>query len=76
MDCRLEVGPRGFHRESVPRWNGALGVGLGPRVPLGQELDPAATRPLITMDTLYLRPDAFHGEWNYSLLPRQPLLQE
>ena len=26
------------------------------------------------MDTLYLRPEAFHGEWNYSLLPRQPLL--
>ena len=22
------------------------------------------------MQTLYLRPDAFHGEWNYSLLPR------
>ena len=26
------------------------------------------------MNTLYLRPDAFHGEWNYSLLPRQRLL--
>jgi transposase len=26
------------------------------------------------METLYLRPDAFHGEWNYSLLPRQRLL--
>jgi transposase len=25
------------------------------------------------MGTLYLRPDAFHGEWNYSLLPRQRL---
>ncbi len=25
------------------------------------------------MATLYLRPDAFHGEWNYSLLPRQRL---
>ncbi len=22
------------------------------------------------LDTLHLRPDAFHGEWNYSLLPR------
>jgi hypothetical protein len=22
------------------------------------------------METLYLRPDAFHGEWNCSLLPR------
>ncbi len=26
------------------------------------------------METLYLRPDAFHGEWNYVLLPRQRLL--
>ena len=26
------------------------------------------------METLYLRPEAFHGEWNYSLLPRQRLL--
>ena len=28
------------------------------------------------MATLYLRPDAFHGEWNYSLLPRLMLPQE
>ena len=28
------------------------------------------------METLYLRPDAFHGEWNYSLLPRPILPQE
>ena len=28
------------------------------------------------MDTLHLRPDAFHGEWNYSLLPRLMLPQE
>ena len=28
------------------------------------------------METLYLRPDAFHGEWNYSLLPRQRLLSD
>ena len=26
------------------------------------------------METLYLRSEAFHGEWNYSLLPRQRLL--
>jgi transposase len=25
------------------------------------------------MDTLYLQRDAFHGEWNYALLPRQRL---
>ena len=24
--------------------------------------------------TIHLRPDAFHGEWNYSLLPRLGLL--
>ena len=28
------------------------------------------------MATLYLRPDAFHGEWNYTLLPRLMLPQE
>ena len=28
------------------------------------------------MATLYLRPDAFHGEWNYSLLPRLMLPQD
>ena len=27
------------------------------------------------IETLYLQRDAFHGEWNYSLLPRQRLLQ-
>jgi hypothetical protein len=25
------------------------------------------------MATLYLRRDAFHGDWNYSLLPRERL---
>jgi hypothetical protein len=28
------------------------------------------------MKTLYHQPDAFHGEWNYSLLPRLTLPQE
>jgi len=27
----------------------------------------------VEMKTLYHQPDAFHGEWNYSLLPRQRL---
>ncbi len=27
------------------------------------------------MQTLYLQPDTFHGEWNYSLLPRLMLPQ-
>ena len=26
------------------------------------------------MEALHLRTDAFHGEWNYSLLPRRQLL--
>jgi len=45
------------------------------------ELDPNAYPAGVTvsdaaMETLYLRPDAFHGEWNYSLLPRLMLPQE
>ena len=27
------------------------------------------------LDTLYLRREVFHGEWNYSLLPRQKLIE-
>jgi Rhodopirellula transposase. len=38
------------------------------RYPAGRTVSDA------DMDTLHLRPDAFHGEWNYSLLPRQRLL--
>ena len=26
------------------------------------------------LETIYLRKEPFHGEWNYSLLPRAPLL--
>jgi transposase len=37
------------------------------RYPAGRTVSDA------DMDTLHLRPDAFHGEWNYSLLPRQRL---
>ena len=45
------------------------------------ELDPNAYPAGVTvsdaaMETLYLRPDAFHGEWNYSLLPRLMLPRE
>ena len=39
--------------------------------------DPAGIRvPDADMDTHHLRPDAFHGEWNYALLPRQRLPKE
>jgi len=34
------------------------------------------TVPDADMETIYLRRDAFHGEWNYSLLPRLMLPQE
>jgi hypothetical protein len=34
------------------------------------------TRSEADMETLYLRPDAFRGEWNHSLLPRQRLLPD
>jgi len=42
------------------------------------ELDTGAypkgvTVPDAEMKTLCLRPDAFHGEWNYSILPRERL---
>jgi len=42
------------------------------------ELDPNRYPAGVTvsdaeMETLYLRPDAFHGEWNYSLIPRNML---
>jgi transposase len=40
------------------------------RYPAGRRVSDA------DMQTLYLRPDAFHGEWNYSLLPRLMLPQE
>jgi len=40
------------------------------RYPAGRTVSDA------DMGTLYLRPDAFHGEWNYSLLPRLMLPQE
>jgi transposase len=40
------------------------------RYPAGRTVSDA------DMDTLYLRPNAFHGEWNYSLLPRLMLPQE
>jgi len=40
------------------------------RYPAGLTVSDAA------METLYLRRDTFHGEWNYSLLPRLMLPQE
>ncbi len=46
-------------------------TGLRVRSALDTNAYPAGIRvPDADMDTLHLRPDAFHGEWNYSLLPR------
>ena len=52
-------------------------TGLRVRSALDTNAYPAGIRvPDADMDTLHLRPDAFHGEWNYSLLPRLILPQE
>ncbi len=49
-------------------------TGLKVRSALDQDAYPAGvTVPDREMETLYLRPEAFHGEWNYALLPRQRL---
>jgi hypothetical protein len=40
------------------------------RYPAGRSVSDSA------METLHLRPHSFHGEWNYSLLPRLMLPQE
>ena len=49
-------------------------TGLRVRSELDENAYPAGrTVSDADMDTLHLRPDAFHGEWNYSLLPRQRL---
>ncbi len=53
-----------FAVESIRRWWQTMGNAL---YPAGRTVSDAA------MDTLHLRPDAVHGEWNYSLLPRQRL---
>ena len=50
-------------------------TGLKVRSALDRNAYPAGVSVSDTeMETLYLRPDVFHGEWNYSLLPRQRLL--
>ena len=52
-------------------------TGLKVRSALDRNAYPAGVSVSDTeMETLYLRPDAFHGEWNYSLLPRLMLPQE
>jgi transposase len=49
-------------------------TGLRVRVVVDENHYPAGrTVSDADMATLYLRPDAFHGEWNYSLLPRERL---
>ena len=51
-------------------------TGLRVRSALDPNPYPAGvTVPDAAMETLYLRPDAFHGEWNYTVLPRLTLPQ-
>ncbi len=52
-------------------------TGLRVRTALDPNVYPAGLSVTdAEMETLYLLPDAFHGEWNYSLLPRLVLPQE
>ncbi len=52
-------------------------TGLRVRSELDPNVYPAGVRVSdAEMETLYLRPDAFHGEWNYTLLPRLMLPRE
>ena len=52
-------------------------TGLKVRSALDQNQYPAGlTVTNAEMDTLYVRSDHFHGEWNYSLFPRQRLLSQ
>ena len=52
-------------------------TGLTVRTALDPNVYPAGLSVTdAEMETLYLRPDAFHGEWNYALLPRQRLLND
>jgi transposase len=52
-------------------------TGLRVRSELDENVYPAGVSVSdAAMDTLHLRPDAFHGEWNYSLLPRQRLFPD
>ena len=49
-------------------------TGLRVRSALDRNASPKGVSvPDADMATLYLRPDAFNGEWSYSLLPRQRL---
>jgi len=51
-------------------------TGLRVRSELDENAYPAGrTVSDADMETLHLRPDAFHGEWNYALLPRLMLPQ-
>jgi hypothetical protein len=52
-------------------------TGLTVRTALDPNVYPAGLSVTdAEMETLHLRPHAFHGEWNYALLPRQRLLTD
>jgi transposase len=64
--------------EVVVNLIGATTTRTGLRVRTGLDTNQYPTGRIVSdgeIETLYLRRDAFHGEWNYSLLPRQRLIQ-
>ena len=63
--------------EVVVNLIGATTTRTGLRVRSGLDTNPYPTGRAVSDDeieTLYLQRDTFHGEWNYSLLPRQRLI--
>ena len=64
------------NHEVVVNLIGATTTRTGLRVRAGLDTNPYPSGSRVSdddLETIYLRKDAFHGEWNYSLLPRQRL---
>ena len=64
--------------EVVVNLIGATTTRTGLRVRAGLDTNQYPAGRIVSdgeIETLYLQRDAFHGEWNYSLLPRQRLIQ-
>jgi transposase len=65
--------------EVVVNLIGATTTRTGLRVRSGLDTNAYPAGRVVTdgeIDALYLRRDAFHGEWNYALLPRQRLVED
>jgi hypothetical protein len=62
--------------ETVVNLIAATTTRTGLRVRSGLDTNDYPAGPRVSdaeMETLYLQRSAFHGEWNYALLPRQRL---